>query len=128
MQNGEEVLVVEQSKAVLEAFETIIPKAKYNMTIVERIEDALDFVREKSPRLIISEFRMPTLAAQKIKSALESEGKNIPIVVTTSHSGANADLLVKKLGVAGYLSKPLLADKVLAKMDQYMTIEEISSS
>jgi CheY-like chemotaxis protein len=128
MQNGEEVLVVEQSKAVIEAFESIIPEAKFNVTIVESVEDALDFVRSKSPRLIISEFRMPTLAAQRIKSALQDEGKNIPIVVTTSHSGANADLLVKKLGVADYLSKPLRADKLAATVDQYMNTEGISSS
>jgi FixJ family two-component response regulator len=71
---------------------------------------------------------MPTLAAQKIKNALQDAGKNIPIVVTTSQAGANADLLVQKLGVADYLSKPLQADVVFATMDRYMNTEGISSS
>jgi len=126
-EKDEEVLVVEQSKAVVEAFETMFPDAKFNMTIVERVEDALDFIRGRSPRLIISEFRMPTLAAQKIKNALQKEGKNIPIVVTTSHTGANADLLVKKLGVADYLSKPLQADMVSAKIEHFLKGEIIAS-
>jgi CheY-like chemotaxis protein len=125
---GVEVLVVEQSKAVIEAFESMITDAKFNMKIVERVEDALDIIRDRSPHLIISEFRMPTLAAQKIKNALLDEGKNIPIVVTTSHAGANAELLVKKLGVADYLSKPLKADMVSAKVDQYINGKGICSS
>lgn len=127
-EEGEEVLVVEQSRAVIEAFESIVSEAKFNIKIVERVEDALDFIRNKSPRLIISEFRMPTLAAQKIKNALQKEGKNVPIVVTTSHTGANADLLVRKLGVADYLSKPLRPEMVAEKVDQYLNAERISSS
>jgi CheY-like chemotaxis protein len=124
---GEEVLVVEQSKAVIEAFESIVPSAKFNMRIVESVEDALLIIRQENPCLIISEFRMPTLAAQKIKDALLKEGKNVPIVVTTSQTGANAELLVKKLGVSDYLSKPLRAEMVSEKVDYYLNSNSISN-
>ncbi|MFH1754940.1 MAG: response regulator [Candidatus Latescibacterota bacterium] len=115
-----EVLVIEQSKAVKEAFEALISDAKFNMQIVESVEEAIQVIRSGSVRLIISEFRMPTLAAQKIKTLLVEEGKDIPVIVTTAHSGDNADLLVQKLGVSGYLSKPLTADAVSSKVDQYL--------
>jgi CheY-like chemotaxis protein len=63
--------------------------------------------------VIISEFRIPTMAAKKIVDRLRDAGRDIPVLVTTSQSGKTADLLVEKLGASGYLSKPLSAAQVV---------------
>jgi hypothetical protein len=41
--------------------------------------------------------------------------------VTTSQSGKTADLLVEKLGAAGYLSKPLSATQVTSNLSSYLS-------
>jgi 3-oxoacyl-[acyl-carrier protein] reductase len=62
------------------------------------LEEALGLIRSGSPRVIISEFRIPTMAAKKIVDSLRQQGRTIPVLVTTSQSGKTADLLVEKLG------------------------------
>ena len=64
----------------------------------------------------IRQFRLPSMAAKVLVERLRSEGKNIPVLVTTTHRGERAKLLVEKLGVAGYISKPLDADYVLQRV------------
>jgi len=74
-----------------------------------------------APRVIISEFRIPTMAAKKIVDRLREAGQEIPVLVTTSQSGKTADLLVEKLGAAGYLSKPLSATQVTSNLSSYLS-------
>jgi DNA-binding response OmpR family regulator len=80
------------------------------------IDEAVDMIRRHKPKVIVSEFRMPTMAAKRIVETMNREGLSIPVLVTTSQSGRTADLLVEKLGVAGYLSKPLAAEQVTARI------------
>ena len=50
---------------------------------------------------------------------MNDEEMDVPLLVTTSHTGKNAQLLVDKLGVSGYLSKPLDEEAVFAKVNSY---------
>ena len=102
-----EVLVVEQSAAMRSELTSILSQSKVKAAFVGRVEEAVDVIQSRAPRLIISEFRMPSMAAKKLVDKLKNEGWHIPVLVTTSQKGKTADLLVEKLGVSGYLSKPL---------------------
>jgi DNA-binding response OmpR family regulator len=80
----------------------------------------LDFVNRGHAALIISDFRVPSMAAKALVDRLASVGKNIPVLVKTSHSGENAEVLVRRLGVAGYISKPLRPDEVLSRVSEFL--------
>ena len=114
-----DVLVVEHSSAVIEVFESIFNRANFKFKVVESVEAAIATLKSGKTRLIISEFRMPAMAAKVIVDTMNDEGLDIPLLVTTSHSGANARLLVEKLRVSGYLSKPLDEESVFAKVNNY---------
>ena len=113
------VLVVERSSTVTEVFESIFNRANLKFKVVESVESAIATLKSGKTRLIISEFRMPAMAAKAIMDAMNDEGLDIPLLVTTSHSGENARLLVEKLRVSGYLSKPLDEESVFAKVNNF---------
>jgi len=60
------------------------------------------------------------MAAKKLVDKLKNEGWHIPVLVTTSQKGKTADLLVEKLGVNGYLSKPLEAEDVASRIQDIL--------
>jgi CheY-like chemotaxis protein len=62
------------------------------------------------------------MAAKKIVDRLREAGQEIPVLVTTSQTGKTADLLVEKLGAAGYLSKPLSATQVTSHLSGYLSV------
>jgi CheY-like chemotaxis protein len=79
-----------------------------------------DYISDQAPSLIISEFRVPSMGAKILAEKLRTEGKNIPILVTTTHKGENAALLVARLGASGYISKPLNPAEVMSRIDHFL--------
>ncbi len=115
-----DVLVVEQSNSLRSTLETILTEKTINTIAVDGLDDALAYLKAGSPRLIISDFRVPSMSAKALVDELGSEGKNIPVLVTTAHQGENADVLVDRLGVAGYICKPLERDDVLSRVGTFL--------
>jgi CheY-like chemotaxis protein len=118
---GVEVLVIEQSETTRTTLNDILSRQRIRAAFASDVEEALSMIGRYAPRVIISEFRIPTMAAKKIVDRLREAGQEIPVLVTTSQSGKTADLLVEKLGAAGYLSKPLSATQVTSNLSSYLT-------
>ena len=117
-----EVLVIEQSESTRNALTDILARQRIRALFAGDVEEALGLIRSGSPRVIISEFRIPTMAAKKIVDSLRQQGRAIPVLVTTSQSGKTADLLVEKLGASGYLSKPLSATQVASQLSTFLSV------
>jgi CheY-like chemotaxis protein len=117
---GIDVLIVEQSESMRDSLTGILGNRNITATCASGVDEAIGIVRSREPRLVISEFRMPTMAAKRIVDTLKEAGSSIPVLVTTSQSGETADLLVEKLGAAGYLSKPLDPDQVATSVGAHL--------
>jgi CheY-like chemotaxis protein len=117
---GIEVLVIEQSETTRTTLSDILSRQRIRASFASDVDEALGLIKTQAPRVIISEFRIPTMAAKKIVDRLRESGQEIPVIVTTSQSGKTADLLVEKLGAAGYLSKPLTATQVTSNLASYL--------
>jgi two-component system OmpR family response regulator len=115
-----EVLVVEQSDSLRGVLFEIFRERRIRAAFASGIDEAIELIHARSPRVIVSEFRMPTMAAKVLVEALGKDGNAIPVLVTTSQSGKTADLLVEKLGAAGYLSKPLDHDEVVSRIGGFL--------
>jgi CheY-like chemotaxis protein len=118
---GIEVLVIEQSETTRTMLSDILSRQRIRASFASDVDEALSLIAAHAPRVIISEFRIPTMAAKKIVDRLREAGQEIPVIVTTSQSGKTADLLVEKLGAAGYLSKPLSASQVTSNLSGYLS-------
>lgn len=116
-----EVLVIEQSETTRTTLHDILSRQRIRAAFASDVDEALSLIKRSAPRVIISEFRIPTMAAKKIVDRLRESGQEIPVIVTTSQSGKTADLLVEKLGAAGYISKPLSANQVTSNLSGYLT-------
>jgi CheY-like chemotaxis protein len=115
------VLVVEKSEAMRNALASILAtKGQIRTTFVDELDAAIDRLGKDAPSLIISEFRVPSMAAKVIAERLRAEGRDIPVVVTTTQGGRQAEILVEKIGVAGYISKPLNSTDVLSRIESLL--------
>jgi len=119
-ENGVDVLVVEQSDSMRDALTSMLGDRNVRVSCVSDVDQAIELIETKEPRLIISEFRMPTMAAKRVVDALMRAGRKTPVLVTTSQTGKTADLLVEKLGASGYLSKPLETSQVTSTISTYL--------
>ena len=114
------ILVFERSEALRNSLASILSKAELTAKTVDRLEAALEYLGQAKPSLVISEFRSPSMGAKVLAERLREEGREIPILVTTSHRGESAELLASRLGVAGYITKPLNASEVLERVQSFL--------
>jgi CheY-like chemotaxis protein len=123
-----QVLIVERSEALRNTLASILSEKQLKTKLVDQLDAAIDWLDGDAPSLIISEFRVPSMAAKVLVEKLKAEGKEIPVLVTTTHSGDNAELLVRKLGVAGYISKPLDSADVLTRVGGFLQGEQAKAT
>ncbi len=115
-----DVLVVEESESQRIMFEEILSEGTLKTKIVDRLEHAIEFLRDGTASVIISDFRMPSMSARALADRLSNEGRDTPVLVITSDRGKSAETLVKRLGVAGYISKPLHTKDVLSRVGEFL--------
>jgi CheY-like chemotaxis protein len=109
-----DVLVVEENDALRRTLASILREGGLTVKTAGGLETAMDFLDTGRPAVVISDFRVPTMAAKVIADRLGRDGRKTPVLVTTTHTGNNAEVLVKKLGVSGYIAKPVNEADVVA--------------
>jgi len=122
-----DVMVVERSESLRNALGDILAARGLEILEAEDVEEALQRLEDTSPGVIVSEFRTPSMAAKVLVDRLREAGREVPVLVTTSHRGRKAELLVEKLGAAGYISKPLDRQEVWEKVGSLLSCAGPSS-
>jgi CheY-like chemotaxis protein len=115
-----DVLIVEQSDSLRKTLDTLLSRAGFATRAVDGPEAALSFLEKGRAAVVICDFRVPSMAAKAVVDFLRRRGNSVPVFVTTSQQGGNAETLVERLGVAGYISKPLDADGLVARVASHV--------
>lgn len=108
------ILVVDDSALVLRNIKAML-EPRYTVYLSTSGEQALQFIPEKKPDLILLDYEMPNLDGrqtfQKIREL--EEGNDIPVVFLTGVSDREHIMAVLQLGPAGYILKPPSVEKIM---------------
>jgi CheY-like chemotaxis protein len=104
------VLLVEDSKFLRIAGERALKKAGYLVVTAGDGEEAIAIANEQLPDIILLDMLIPKISGQDVLRTLKntSATKDIPVVVVSSLSQANAEKLVAA-GAEEYFEKSALA-------------------
>lgn len=119
------ILLVDDSRLLRLANQRALTKAGHLVTAVVDGEEALHAVHEESYDLIVLDMMLPKIPGLTVLRNLKADPatKNIPVVVLSGLSGANATKL-REEGAAAYVVK---ADDLLEK-DSAILVEAIESA
>ncbi|MCB0376693.1 MAG: response regulator, partial [Sinomicrobium sp.] len=79
--------------------------------------EALKFLKENSPDLIISDIMMPRMDGITLAKMLKKDEilKNIPFITLTARAGESDKIATLRIGIDDYLSKPFNAEELEAR-------------
>ena len=120
-QTKKSILVVDDSSLVLRNIKGIL-EPRYNVFISNSGKQALRFIPEKKPDLILLDYEMPNLdGRQTFKKIREmEEGKDIPVVFLTGVADREHIYAVLQLEPAGYILKPPSSDKIFGVIENIL--------
>lgn len=114
------VLVVEDEPAIREYIAFVLDDAGYAQAWAANGQEALAYLRSHpAPVLILLDLMMPIMDGRTFRAEQQRDPAlaGIPVVMLTAST--NGDTSARELGVAGYISKPMLPDQIVATVARY---------
>lgn len=130
------ILLIEDDVIEVMKFNRVLKKLEFNHQIIEATngEEALDILKKKEivPDIIILDLNMPKLNGIEFLNILKTDDtlKFIPAIILTTSNNHKDVLECYKIGIAGYILKPLKYEEYvdrIAKLLTYWSINELIS-
>ncbi|CAM1342349.1 response regulator [Tenacibaculum amylolyticum] len=134
MQNKLTILLIEDDQIEVMKFNRILTKmeSKHNVIEANNGEEALDFLfkKENLPNIILLDLNMPKVNGIEFLKVLKNDDvlKYIPTIVLTTSNNHKDILECYKIGIAGYMVKPLKYEDYknkLIKLLSYWSVNEL---
>jgi PleD family two-component response regulator len=103
-----QILIVEDQRATADMLRSYFETQGYTVVTVGWGEDAIDFVEENIPDLVMLDIRLPDIDGYEVCRHLRTHErtKNVPIIFLTERREKSARLKGLKLGAVDYITKP----------------------
>jgi CheY-like chemotaxis protein len=112
---GLHILAVDDSKAMLNFYKSVIVSLGMNITTALNGKEALDIISSgKRFNLIITDMNMPVIDGVEFTRQVRSDPSfsDIPIIMITTESELSQQDLARKAGVTHFMHKPFNAEKL----------------
>jgi CheY-like chemotaxis protein len=136
MKKALSILLIEDDLIEVMKFKRVLKSITVNHKIIEATngEDALSYLnkRESMPDIILLDLNMPKMNGIEFLKILKKDDlmKFIPTIILTTSSNQKDLLEVYKIGVAGYITKPLKYEDYVEKINRllnYWSVNELLS-
>jgi len=114
------ILIVDDDESLRELLRLHLSAAGYEVQVAADAIAAGYLVLQGAPDLIITDVNMPHMDGFEFVAALRSDAalSSIPVIFLTSVE--DGDARGRELGAAGYVTKPVRADRLLAMVAQHV--------
>ena len=123
------VLVVDDNRMNLRVIEALLKRTKIQMDFVMSGLECLEKTRSKKYDLILMDHMMPEPdGIQTLHMLREEQGnsnQNTNVIVLTANAFEGVEEEYRKEGFAGYLSKPIVPEKIEEMLEKYLIQESI---
>lgn len=114
------ILLVDDDGAFLKMVKDWL-SAKYNVTIVTSGAQALMYIADNTPDLILLDYEMPVISGPQVLEMIRSESKvdSIPVIFLTGKGDRESVMKVLALKPDGYLLKSTERNKLVSAIDDF---------
>jgi two-component system, response regulator YesN len=120
------VLIVDDERLVREGIKIILAEEKLSVEITGEArngQEALDFIREKTPHIVITDIRMPVLDGISLIRSARELYKDIKFVIISGFTEFEYARSALEMGVTNYVLKPIKNEELARALKK--TFQEI---
>lgn len=128
MKNEPLILIVDDSPNNQRIIGTILSNQGYVLAYANGGKQALDFIDEKIPDLILLDIMMPLIDGFDVKAKLNEDAvkREIPVIFITALEEPENKAKGFSLGARDYLVKPINKLEVLGRVKMHLTLQQTS--
>lgn len=115
------ILYADDAMSLRQLVEMVLGK-KYQLTLAEDGQQALQYATEQDFDLIISDINMPNMTGLELLEQLRNQDKHrfTPVLMLTTEASQEMKQTGKQLGATGWLIKPFDPDKLVKTIERVL--------
>lgn len=119
---GKKVLVIDDEDNILNLLRTGLEESGFEVVTKSNGLDALIFIEEEKPAIIIADIMMPRLTGLDLLRALKNKEKTrkIPLIFISAIEQAKTVQEGLDLGAVDYITKPFKVSEIVGKVRHYV--------
>ncbi len=110
------LLVVDDNRGVLDFLVLLLSKHGYNTIGVTSAVECLEFLRQRSVDLIISDVMMPAMDGLQLCQELKPIAPQTPVILLTARDDMATRAAAMDLGVSEFVTKPVNNNDLLSRV------------
>lgn len=121
------ILIVEDSPSQAQLLKYILEKSEYRSKIARDGLEALAFIRENKPSLVVSDIVMPKMDGYALCKEIKSNDatKDIPVILLTSLSDAKEVIQGLSSGANSFITKPYNESFLITNVGKILSEENV---
>lgn len=117
---NELILVVEDSRTQAILLESNLKNHNYMVAIVENGQDALKWLSENEPSLVISDILMPGINGFELCRQIKTQSNDIPVILLTSLTGPDEVIEGLVAGADSFITKPYDKNYLISHIEKLL--------
>ena len=124
------ILVVDDNATSRQVLAALLRKAGYQVLTAATGQQAIQVLKQQLPDLIMLDILMPGLDGFELCNQLRAEGRTqvVPVIFLSALDAARDKVKAFACGGADYVTKPYLADEVLARVAHQLRVRRMQSA
>jgi len=121
-----EILLVDDDLISLTVLETILEMAGYKVRTITNGPQALEYVKNEHPDLILLDISMPDMNGYDVCNCLKADplSKDIPVIFITALDRIEDKICAFQIGGADYICKPFQDGEALARVRVHLELQK----
>ncbi|MEM8844162.1 MAG: nitrogen regulation protein NR(I) [Pseudomonadota bacterium] len=107
------VWVIDDDRSIRWVLERALKKAELGVKLFESADNAMQALAGETPRVIITDVRMPGMDGFQFLEKVQTEHPELPVIVMTAHSDLDNAVSAYQGGAFEYLPKPFDVDEAV---------------
>jgi DNA-binding response OmpR family regulator len=112
------ILVIDNDRSILQAFENVLRDENYTISTSARPEDALNLVLNIQPEVVILDVKINEQNGIKILNQIKKNFPDLPVFIMTAYSNIITRKIAFAHGADEYFIKPFEIDQLLKKLKE----------
>ncbi|MBN2004776.1 MAG: response regulator [Anaerolineae bacterium] len=117
---GEHILIVDDSKEILNFLLAVLAPLGYQITTSEDGKDGLARIVYEKPELVLLDLNLPGMSGISILESLHQKHIEVPIIMMTFHGSEVISERALRLGAREYIVKPFQIEDMLAAIERVL--------
>jgi CheY-like chemotaxis protein len=119
-ENQKKILIVDDAENNVMLLNDVLSELDYDIHVAKNGRDALNIVRNNTPRLVLLDIMMPDMDGFELFEQLKRQYPETHVIFITAKSADNDRELAMAMGAADYITKPVNIIDVLQKVQKIM--------